>query len=118
MTAMIKPMSAADYLTAISPQKDPFKLRAFCRWQAIRLWDNKNPEIHNEAKQFAATAKALIGVCQLRVDLEWNSLLRAQPFWKRRKFALGREAWWQERLAEMEAAAEAELAEMAAGWAR
>ncbi|GAA4033257.1 hypothetical protein GCM10023063_15950 [Arthrobacter methylotrophus] len=111
-------MTAAEYLAFVRQEKDPFKLRVFCRWQAIRLWDDENPEIREEAKQFAATAKTLVGVCQLRVDLEWNALLRAQSSWKRRKFVLGREAWWQARLAELEASAEAELAEMAADWVK
>lgn len=94
-----------DYLMEHAPGY-PFKVRAAMHELADTMRSD-GADGPRSARAIASTVKcaeAMDGVCSLHLDNLWSAELRSVGWWKRRRFAEGRDRWrsvkWDELHAE------------------
>lgn len=103
---MRQPVTFDQYVESVA--KKPFLLRAACMW-FIHNQKGDDPDTQRSRMRMATIARAMLGLMQLEVEMEWNKFLKSQPFWKRKEIALGRDEWIKSTLIGREAMAMEEV---------
>lgn len=97
-------------------KSDPFLLHAAMMKKAEKMAGRPIPKEQETAVEIALTAKALNGLMQLKVDSQWDTLVKATLPWSRKKLLKTEKEWKNSRLQEKKARAHEEVELVSANW--